>query len=369
MKRIFILFAPAVLVACGGNSSSDNSIPPANLTSISGRVIDPPVSGASVFLDLNCNLQLDANEPSSTSTSSGNFTILAPDFSTISADCGMQIVSQGGIDVSDGTSPQTSTLINNKLSSEDANVVLTPLSTVASYLNETQTDLLLQSLSIGESARTVFESDIWTEEIENPSDNLLNAYPFREIAPDLDAFYKNVVYQDPSWDWATVTDFSQVLSDTTAAFSGLLDVAPDFDAYIQAGGKIIMAHGLSDATVPTQLSTDLYESLITRIGLDREASISLLQESIRYYIIPGFGHGGSLQSDGTITGQGQGVNSIEGMLSSLVDWVENNNPPDAITATRLVNDITIFQRPLCKYPEKAVYAQGSTDSIESFSCI
>lgn len=63
------------LAACGGGSTSNES--PA--TSISGKAIDGYIIGATVFLDLNFNGQLDANEPSTITEDAGEFTLSISD--------------------------------------------------------------------------------------------------------------------------------------------------------------------------------------------------------------------------------------------------------------------------------------------------
>ena len=180
--RQFLIFLVIFLTSCGGGgqsssqSSSSNNLPAVAYFTISGRVIDPPVSGSRVFLDLNCNKQLDSGEYSATSTPSGFFGISLPRSIDLDTDCGAQIVSVGGVDTSDNTAPQTATLVNNKIQDiDDANVVLSPLSTVSSYLNEAEVDLLLDSLGITDSAQTVFEIDIWSKEEEDPTNDLLNS--------------------------------------------------------------------------------------------------------------------------------------------------------------------------------------------------
>lgn len=63
------------LAACGGSESEPTSQikPPATNYSLGGKVIDGYVSGATVWLDLNNNGELDGNEPSTTSTDFGEY--------------------------------------------------------------------------------------------------------------------------------------------------------------------------------------------------------------------------------------------------------------------------------------------------------
>ena len=78
------LASPALLVAlaaCGGGSTDQTAAGngPLNAVTLNGVLEDGPISGATVFLDLNGNKVRDANEPeSSTSDDNGKFTLVIP---------------------------------------------------------------------------------------------------------------------------------------------------------------------------------------------------------------------------------------------------------------------------------------------------
>ena len=83
-----------------------------------------------------------------------------------------------------------------------------------------------------------------------------------------------------------------------------------------------------------------------------------MQSSYRLFMVPGMAH----------CRGGEGTSSFD-MLSVLQQWVENGKAPDRIEASRIRNGITDRTRPLCPYPQVAVYAgKGSTDQATNFSC-
>jgi feruloyl esterase len=57
------------------------------------------------------------------------------------------------------------------------------------------------------------------------------------------------------------------------------------------------------------------------------------------------------------------------MLGALEKWVETKKAPDQIIASHLTNGAADRTRPLCPYPQIAVYkGTGSTDDAANFSC-
>jgi feruloyl esterase len=67
-------------------------------------------------------------------------------------------------------------------------------------------------------------------------------------------------------------------------------------------------------------------------------------------------------------GGGEGPNTFD-MVSALEQWVEHGVAPDRIVATHATGGVITRSRPLCPYPQVAVYTgTGSTDTASSFVC-
>jgi feruloyl esterase len=87
-------------------------------------------------------------------------------------------------------------------------------------------------------------------------------------------------------------------------------------------------------------------------------SVSTLSESYRLFMAPGVGH----------CGGGEGPNTFD-MIGALEDWVEHGKAPDRIVASHSTRGVVDRTRPLCPYPQRAVYrGVGSTDEAASFDC-
>jgi len=57
------------------------------------------------------------------------------------------------------------------------------------------------------------------------------------------------------------------------------------------------------------------------------------------------------------------------MFGALVNWVEKDEAPDRIIASRIENGEVTRTRPLCPYPAVATYkGTGSTDDAGNFAC-
>ncbi|MGB6451847.1 MAG: tannase/feruloyl esterase family alpha/beta hydrolase [Steroidobacteraceae bacterium] len=78
-----------------------------------------------------------------------------------------------------------------------------------------------------------------------------------------------------------------------------------------------------------------------------------------------------LRTQGTAIGTGAGSERMfeAPMLAALEQWVEHGRAPTRILASRIRGGRIDRTRPLCPYPEVAVYkGSGSTDQARSFVC-
>jgi feruloyl esterase len=65
---------------------------------------------------------------------------------------------------------------------------------------------------------------------------------------------------------------------------------------------------------------------------------------------------------------GDGTDQFD-MLTALENWVEKKQAPASIPASRAAGGQTVRTRPLCPYPQTAIYkGSGSTDDAANFTC-
>ena len=172
------------------------------------------------------------------------------------------------------------------------------------------------------------------------------------VATALDQF-KYVVFKDAGWDWRTF-DLERDLAAANAADAGTINaVNPDLKRFAGHGGKLLMYHGWSDGSVAPRASVTYYNSVVKAMGGSAKTA-----GWVRLFMVPGMGH----------CGGGEGPNSFD-TLAALEQWVENGKAPDRIIASRVTNGVVGRTRPLCPYPQVAVYqAAGSSDEAANFVC-
>ncbi len=162
--------------------------------------------------------------------------------------------------------------------------------------------------------------------------------------------------QNPDWDWRTLTlpQFEQLLTQSTQQYGLIFGDNPDLSPFRKNGGKLLMWHGWSDQLILPEGSIHYYDRVVKAMG-----GLEKTQDFARLFMAPGVGHcGGGTGSQPT------------GQLQALIDWVERGKAPQTLLAEKRDATNTVIQtRPLCAYPQAAVYkGQGSTDVAANFVC-
>jgi feruloyl esterase len=114
-----------------------------------------------------------------------------------------------------------------------------------------------------------------------------------------------------------------------------------------------MYHGWSDPGIPPMNTVNYYKNVEAALG-----GASKTTNSVRLFMIPGMNH----------CQGGNGTDKFDG-IAALARWVENGKAPDRIEASHQTAGKVDRTRPLCPYPQVAVYKGiGSTDDTSSFVC-
>lgn len=164
--------------------------------------------------------------------------------------------------------------------------------------------------------------------------------------------FRYVVYKDPTWDWRTF-DLERDLAKANAVDKNTVNaVNPDLSKFSSRGGKLLLFHGWSDASVAPRATVNYYNSVLQTMGAAKSSSW------IRLFMAPGMGH----------CGGGEGPNTFDA-VTALEQWVEQGKAPDRLVASHNADGKITRTRPLCPYPQLAAYkGSGSIDDAANFVC-
>ena len=169
--------------------------------------------------------------------------------------------------------------------------------------------------------------------------------------------YKFLVFNDANWNYLTFSAERDIAAGDKIAGTMMNSIDPNLKPLFSHGGKVLMYHGWADPGIAPENSVNYYNSVVAELGKDKLGNAAT-SNSIRLFMVPGMGHCGG--GDGT---------STFNMMDAISKWVEQSKAPDRIEASRVRAGKTDRTRPLCPYPQAAVYnGSGSTDESANFSC-
>ena len=165
---------------------------------------------------------------------------------------------------------------------------------------------------------------------------------------------------DLLFDWKTVTGdgYPQVAQDGSRNIADVTDTFGHLDGFKRNGGKLLTFVGGNDQLIYPRGVINYYRVQASRHGRHDKADFDHLQDFYRLFRAPGVGH----------CGGGSGPQP-QNLFGALVNWVENGVAPETILATNVTGGVVTRSRPLCPYPQTAIYnGSGSTNDAANFHC-
>jgi len=155
-------------------------------------------------------------------------------------------------------------------------------------------------------------------------------------------------HQDADYDMKQFDlDRDLELADKSGIDAHTFDLTP----FKNHGGKLLMYHGWADPGIPPGNTVNFYNGVLAKMGKNQEGWI-------RLFMVPGMEH---------CVG-GPGTDQFNKM-AALERWREDGIAPGQILAAHVANGQVTMTRPLCPYPQVAVYkGTGSTNDAGNFSC-
>jgi feruloyl esterase len=166
-------------------------------------------------------------------------------------------------------------------------------------------------------------------------------------------YLQYAVFQDANWDYKTF-DFDADVARADRIDGGVVNaIDPNLQRFFRRGGKLLQYHGWADPSVPPRESIDYDRRVAASVG-----GAGPVHDAYRLFMVPGMLH----------CGGGDGPNTFDA-IRVLEEWVEQGRAPDRIVAAHRADGTVDRTRPLCPYPQVAVYkGSGSTDDAASFIC-
>lgn len=155
-------------------------------------------------------------------------------------------------------------------------------------------------------------------------------------------------HQDANYDFHKFDlDSDLALADRSGIDAHTYDLTP----FKEHGGKLLMYHGWADQAIPPGNTVNFYNGVLATMGKDQG-------DWLRLFMVPGMQH----------CSGGAGTDQFNKM-AVLERWREDGRAPAEIVASHVTNGQVDMTRPLCPYPQAAVYkGTGSTNDAGNFAC-
>lgn len=141
----------------------------------------------------------------------------------------------------------------------------------------------------------------------------------------------------------------------------------------EAGGKVLMYHGLADEKIMPMGTINYYHRAASTMG-----GLSAISSFVGLYMIPGYAHDSTMRACASIdpdTGRNlpasrvplpQYLSGSDQLFSALRNWVEKGVPPSAIEISSSDGSVRM---PLCRYPQQVTYSgNGDIRKASSYRC-
>ena len=187
----------------------------------------------------------------------------------------------------------------------------------------------------------------WIPWITGPNETAQKSgYPSYIAAFGIEIF-KYFILQDSDWNYLTY-DFKGYEKEMRYASAYLDATSTDYSRFKNHKGKIIFWHGWNDPALSAYATIDHYKAV--------KANDPDLRDYMRLFLLPGVLH----------CGGGDGPSQVD-WISLIRDWVENNNAPERVIASKTIGGKEVMTRPIFPYPDEVVYdGKGDTNKESSF---
>ncbi|CAH0051066.1 unnamed protein product [Clonostachys solani] len=168
-----------------------------------------------------------------------------------------------------------------------------------------------------------------------------------------DAWISYWVTKDPKYDLGQIdyTTLEHLFTESAKEYDAIIGSDnPDLSAFENAGGKLLVWHGLSDQIIFPNGTVNYRDRVERLLG-----GPSKVDEFFRLFLAPGVDHCAGTPSLGAVPTD---------PFAALVSWVEEKKAPAHLSA-----QVSGGDRIICPYPLTAKYIGGGNASAASFECL
>lgn len=165
-------------------------------------------------------------------------------------------------------------------------------------------------------------------------------------------FFKFIAFEDPDWDYHTF-DVDQDTRDIDSRLGPVINsTSADLSKFRARGGKLIMYQSWREAWVPPRSAIDYYKKVTAAMGGENNT-----RDFLRLFMVPDM-----------FMCPGMNPAVFDG-LGAVKRWREQGAAPDQITASYSSGQKVYKTRPVCAYPQTAIYrGSGDINDASSFVC-
>jgi feruloyl esterase len=165
-------------------------------------------------------------------------------------------------------------------------------------------------------------------------------------------FFKYIAFENPDWDFRTFDVDSDTRKIDARLGSVINTTQTDLKAFKARGGKLIMYQDWNETWIPPRTATTYYNSVVKTMGGENQT-----KDFFRLFMVPDFGMCAGMSSG-----------SFDA-LGAVQRWREDGIAPDQITASYRAEGKEYKRRPVCPYPQTAIYkGSGDINDAANFRC-
>ncbi len=165
-------------------------------------------------------------------------------------------------------------------------------------------------------------------------------------------FFKYIAFEDPNWDFRTF-DLELDTRRIESRLGPIIDnTETDLKAFKQRGGKLLIYQAWNETWIPPRTITTYYDNVVATMGGEDQT-----KDFFRLFMVPDMG-------------MCPGMNPATfDALGAVQRWREQGIAPDQITASYADRNRVYKTRPVCAYPQAAIYkGSGDANDAASFRC-